>query len=876
MACRFCVVVVLVFGGMQMHAQSVFDQKIDLSVEGLTIPQVLKKVGETAGIDLAFSPRIFQKKKKLTLHEKQRSLRYLLEKILDGSEVDFKEIEGQIVLFPAPKKTLRKYTLSGYVEDAASGERLIAAAVYCAELGVGTVTNEYGFFSLTLLENIGGVSASYIGYQEVEKEIQLAGNQQITIGLPPSITLAEIIVMPQLERSQLLPAPGNGQSILPDDFQVAPDLGGENDLMRIVQLLPGVQTGADGFGGLHIRGGNADQNLVLLDGVPIYNPDHLMGIFSVFNTKIVKSSRLYRGAIPARYGGRVSSVFDVRTKEGNRKQWSGGGSVGLLAGNVHVGGPFAGGKGSILLTGRTTHTDFMLNQLGRKFFTGDEDLSTNLEFYDVNAKVSFEASERDRIYLGFYLGDDFFSGSLENTFLEEVDEEEVEFESNFDSELEWGNLTTSLRWNHVFHPKLFANTTLTYSRYRFSSEILEKESPEDEELEDGLENFIYERYFSNIQDAAARIDLEHSTEANHYFRFGGGLTQHRIEPESRSFDFENFDGLIPVDSLDFQDFDGDNFSEVLHATEAEVYVEDEFKPGDDWHVNLGLRTSAFFHEEPFFNVEPRLLVNWQASPKTNLKASLTRHAQYLHRLAFNEINLPQDVWVPAYEELPAQTAWQATLGLERQIPSGLDWSLEGFFKKMNNVQVVALQSAFEFEDPEEVLGSGRSYGLEFFIRKMEGKTGGWLSYTLATSERSFTDSIQEIDFMARFDRRHDVKLFLYRRLGKHWQCSANWIYGSPQQQLLTAELELSDPIDTTTEIPAFPYRSSIRSTPYHRLDLALSFHLKKKRSAHRFKISLFNVYNRKNVAFYRRFSTADQEPVSLLSITPGLSYGVEF
>ena len=859
---------------LQANAQSVFDKKITISFDNYPIPQALKEVAELAKVDIAFSPRFFDENKRVSLGAKFKPLRHVLKKILYDTGVEFKEIDQQIVLFKKPKKP-RRYTLSGFVEDRSTGERLISATVYCPEQELGTITNEYGFYSLTLPEKTQEVVVSYLGYQEQRQSVSLSKNLFNTFRLQPSVTLAEIIVTPGQSVHELLPSPANGNQLRPEEFQAVPDLGGESDLLRIAQLLPGVQTGADGFGGLHIRGGNADQNLVLLDGVPVYNPDHLLGIFSVFNTSAIKSAKLYRGSIPARFGGRASSVFDVRTKEGNNQQWSGGASIDLISGKAFIEGPFAKGKGSILLTGRATLSDTLLIGLARKAFYGNEPQETQYDFYDMNAKVSYSLSENDRLYFSYYRGNDYFDGEFERFFEEISDDETIGIEEQYYVSLEWGNTISSLRWNHVFSPKLFANTTLTYSRYQFSNDQLLTISPEEEEYEDDENEFFeYDRAFSNINDGALRVDFSYAPNVDHYLRFGGGYTIHRVEPQSYQYDEdedeETFGDFGDIDSLDLQDFDSFQEGDTVHAHELEAYVEDEFKLGEKWLFNLGLRLSAFHADDFYFNVEPRLIGHYSLTERSALKASLTRNVQYLHRGSFNEINLPEDVWIPSAESLNPQEAWQVTLGWESLLPEGLEMSLEGYFKKMDNLLVPFPDSSFFLEEIDSLAGRGLSYGMEFFVKKTKGKTGGWLSYTLSRSEREFANQEETVKYAARFDRRHDFKIFLYQRLTENWQLSANWLYGSPMPRLLNNN-------DDEIQTQSYPFRNDDRIDPYHRLDIGLSFIKKMKRWEHTFKLSAYNVYNRKNPAFFRQTSQNGQpRPVYLLGVIPGIYYGVKF
>lgn len=868
MASRFFSLFAFLLISINLNAQSILDKKIDFQVSNENISEALNILSKNEKLELAFSERFFNKNKKINISEKNQPIRFILQKITASENVDFKEIDGQIVFFQKPKKKIKKYTLSGFIEDATSGERLIAAAVFCPSLGIGTVTNEYGFYSLTLPEDIKKIVVSYLGYQELEQPIKLIKNLSRSYQLHPSLTLMEVVVTPTVETNQLLPSPSNEHRINPDDFKAAPDLGGESDLMRIAQLLPGVQTGADGFGGLHVRGGNADQNLVLLDGVPVYNPDHMMGIFSIFNTAAVKNTKFYRGSIPARYGGRASSVMDVRTREGNSKKWGGGAAFDFISGKAFLEGPFAKGKGSLLFTGRLTHSDILLTELGKNIFFNEIDsVENNYEFYDLNAKMNYRFSEKDRLYLSFYNGSDLFSGEEE---IELINDEDITIEEESFTDLKWGNNIFSARWNHIFNSKLFANTTFTYSQYNFFSEHFFTSSPEKEEEEtEELESFIYERSDSDITDQSVKIDFDYAMNTRHHIRFGAAFTHHQFVPISLEFDEQNMIDFGDIDSLDQSDFEGETEFIELQNSEIEAYIEDEFKLGSKWHFNLGFRASSFLGKENYFNIEPRWMANYFLSEKTGLKFSFTRNIQYLHRILQNEINLPEDVWVPANESTPPQDAWQTTLGWAHKLTPRMQISVEGYYKEMENIYAaLPIKDMEAGEEEEEIIGSGRSYGLEFFLKKNTGNWGGWLSYTLAKTDREFySDSLNTlVNFNSRFDRRHDLKLYMYYRFNKQWNISMNAIYGSPMPRLYA---------DIPVEENAFFNRSNLRSDAYHRVDMALSYFLKQKKVEHTFKASIYNIYNEKNPTFFRG-DINDAEAVNLLPRTYGVYYGIKF
>ncbi|MCB0519368.1 MAG: TonB-dependent receptor [Lewinellaceae bacterium] len=864
-------VVSLMFIG-RSEGQSVLDTPASLLVDDAPIPQALIALGKNCGVELAFSERFFDKKQRVTLRARQETVQAILDKILEGTGIGYKELEGQVVLFLLPRQAPRFFTLNGYVEDEETGERLIAAAIYCPALGRGTVSNEYGFFSLTLPAEAGAIKASYLGYHDQEVPLAIKENQRLDLRLRPSLTLAEILVVPTEKPGSLLPSPAALRRLKPEDFKAQPDLGGQSDLVRTLQMLPGVQSGADGVGGIFVRGGNADQNLVLMDGVPVYNADHLMGMFSIFNTSAIRSAKLLKGGFPARYGGRLSSVLDVYTKEGNQNKWGGELGGDLISARAVVEGPIARKKGSLMLGGRLTHSDFFLMPATLRLLEAGDIMNPSYRFFDANAKFNFALSERDKLLLSFYRGNDVFKGQESLMQEDEFGTQTSMSETKFD----WGNTIASLRWNHLYSQKMFSNTTLTYSHFKFSLGFLDEESfisnvP-------GETAFSYNSFLglqSDIRDLALKTDFDVAPGANHYIRFGVGATRHHFRPNLTSLQQEVEDPYAN-DSLSIEDYFSNDGKR--NAVSLEAYIEDEFRVGQQWLFNTGLRLSAFGSGgEFFFYPEPRLSANFLVSKQLKLTASLSRTVQYLQRIPTLNFSFPGDYWLPAGAKLDPQRAWLATLGLEGGLKNGVEFSLEGYAKWMKGL--AAFPDSFYFdpffgEDPQQenyITGEGRSYGLELLLRKQEGRTGGWFGYGLSKSTRQFDGQNGGQRYTFLYDRRHEVKLFLFQRLGNHWQASLNWHFGSPNPQLLS---------EAEGDVPPPGTKNRLRSTAYHRLDLALSYTLALGWAEHTLKAGVYNVYDRKNVAFYQvdidRMGNRVLKPVYLFGAMPGISYALKF
>ncbi|MCP3932266.1 MAG: TonB-dependent receptor [Bacteroidetes bacterium] len=862
-------------------AQSPLDVRTDFHVEDVSVSEALKKLARDTKTDIAFSNRFFKNTKKVTCKTENESVSSIITRLLSKTNIGFKTLESQIILFRKQVKSTRNFTISGYVEDSQNGERLISAAVYEAESGKGTFSNEYGFYSLTLPEGTSNLTYRYLGYSSLSREVILDSHQKIDVALNPSLTLAEIIVTPKQNRDLLPPSPENEIGI--HQIESSPELGGEPDLMRTLLQLTGVESGADGLGGMFVRGGSADQNLILLDGVSVYNPSHLLGLFSIFNTNAIRKANFIKGNFPARYGGRISSVLDVRTREGNQKQWSSEVGLGLISGKATVEGPLFNKKGALLLAGRTTHSDFFLGPISRKaFFNGDIG-GSKYQFHDFNSKINLSISDKDRLFWSFYTGKDIFNGQSSEEF-----NDEQYYQENFESDLSWGNIINSFRWNHQFNHQLFLNTTLTFSRFASNNFQLLEVEEEDEEDDETIKSFFYYEYNSEMKDFSLLFDFDFFPSFVHQFRFGGGYTNHFFQPGAVFFDSREEEFIDEDDEfLTIDDFSEFYEAPQFRAHEFFAYFEDEYRPNQNWQFNFGIRTSSFYQDENlYFFPEPRFEVNYKISENLNVHASANRMVQFLHLLSPTGLSLPNDVWIPSTEEIPPQDSWQGELGLHYSNDHNFEMSLEGYYKTMDNLLgYQGIDSTFSFESKAELesetfSGQGWSYGLEYFVRKKIGNTGGQLGYTLAWSNRQFDNLNLGNEFVFEFDRRHSIKFYFFHKLTETLTFSANWVYGSanPRLQISNDEIIFDPRLIDNADLGK---KNSIRSKEYHRLDLGLNWHFGSPKIQHKAKFSIYNLYNHKNIAFHRLAYDEDLqqpyfEPVNMLPVMPSVSYNLKF
>ncbi len=809
-----------------------------------------------------------------------------------------KQILTVILLFTASHLFAQTVTISGYVENAESGERLINATVFDANnQKFGTVTNSYGFFSLTIPKNSNiKLTASYLGFDTYQSELSPTKDTTLIIKLLQDNEIDKVVVtadVDKVESSQM------SQVDVPViTIRKMPVLFGEVDVLKTVQMLPGVQSGTEGTSGIYVRGGGPDQNLILLDGVPVYNVNHLFGFFSVFNGYAINDISLIKGGFPAHYGGRLSSVLDIRMKEGNMKKYSGEASIGLIASKFTLEGPIIKDKASFIVSARRTYLDIITAPflkiasaaatLGGTSFTG------GYFFYDINAKINYKLSNKDRVFLSAYTGKDKAYTNVANTW------SDAYYKTDFD--LHWGNITTALRWNHVFTPKLFANTSVTYSNYALVTAI----SIEDRYswLGAARKEEWKMRYLSGIEDYAAKIDFDYLPNSMHKIKAGFSAIYHTFKPGVTSYKALSYETGAAVDET----FGNRN----IYGTEAGFYIEDDFRIGNRLKINAGVRGTALGVDDTlFYSVEPRLSMRFLLNDKFSVKASYAQMSQYLHFLTNSTIGLPTDLWLPATKLIPPEHSWQTAVGTAINLPNNIELSVEGFYKEMDGL-IEYKEGVSFFSSPDDELrdkswedkveiGRGWAYGGEVFLQKKSGRLNGWIGYTLSWSNRQFENIAFGQIFPYRYDRRHDIGVVLIYKISDKIDVGATWVYGTgiavtlAQQRyvpvnLLQEQQNLTDPNNYywgTTTVEYYGTRNNFRLPAYHRLDLGINFSKETKLGKRTWSFSVYNAYNRQN-PFYVDFngsffgvganSTYKRQlfKYSLFPFIPSVTYSLKF
>ena len=784
-----------------------------------------------------------------------------------------------LLVFASSILFAQKVTISGYVEDAASGEKMIGANVYDGNSLTGTITNTYGFFSLTLDSGDIELTVSFIGYNTYKRNVELRTDMFQNITLNQNIEIEEIIVTAKsIHKETQMSA-----VLIPmKQIEKLPALMGEKDILKTVQLTPGIQSGSEGSSGLYVRGGSPDQNLILLDGVPVYNASHLFGFFSVFNSNSIKSVEIIKGGFPARYGGRTSSVLDIRMKEGNNKKFSGEGSIGLISSKLTLEGPIVKDKTSFIVSGRRTYIDVLAKPLLKN--RGDGSVPSYF-FYDVNAKLNHKFSDKSRIFLSTYFGRDKAITEFNNSFTTDSITTDSEFENN----IEWGNNTTTLRFNHIINKKLFVNATGIYSKYQFNTGFKGVETSTT--LQDSVSTFEFGYdYFSSIQDWGGKVEFDYLPNPNHFIRFGFSDIYHTFKPGVNAFDASSDDNNIDTT------FGAKN----IFAHELSLYIEDDIKLGERIKINPGLHYSVLLVNDTIYNhLQPRFSLNYLLGDNFSVKASYARMAQYLHLLTNGTIGLPTDLWVPVTDSVPPIKANQYAAGIAYTFDNKYEISVEGYYKNMLNLieykDGASFFSRSENWDKKIEMGEGDSYGAEVFIQRKEGQTSGWIGYTLSWTNRQFSNLNFGKKYPFKYDRRHDISIAIVHEMrkrskGKGWKTDLGlvWVYGTGNAVSLPVSTYRAynangnnfDGSGLVSEIENYTSRNGFREPAYHRMDLSATFTKKTLKLEKSWNISIYNVYNRKN-PFFLFFEKKDNnervlKQLSIFPIIPSFSYNLKF
>ncbi len=767
-----------------------------------------------------------------------------------------------IILFILLNTTLyaqNKYTISGTITDAETGETMIGATVIVKELpNTGVACNAYGYYSMTLPEGKYTLAIRFIGYESLEKFIELTANRKQNFKLrPDSRTLNEVEITGEMRNSNITSDKVGIEKMDVKEIKKIPVLFGEQDIMKALALTPGVKTTGEGSGGLFVRGGNSSQNLILLDEATVYNPNHLLGFFSTFNSDAIKDLTLYKGTAPAEYGGRISSVIDVKMNEGNNQKFHVGGGIGLISAKLFVEGPIVKDKGSFLVTGRRTYADLFLK------LSPDEAINQNkLYFYDLNAKANYKINDNNRIYFSGYFGRDVMG-----------------FADRFG--IDWGNITGTFRWNHIWNEKLFSNTSLIYSDYDYRIKITR-----DEDNEFSLASIINNWNFKQ--------DFQFFLNNSNTFTFGLNSIYYTITPGQ----LEVSEGS-DIQPAELQD---------RYAIENSLFFSNNWKPNPHWNINYGLRLTAFSSLGPgdfysyqdgivtdttsyssgeiiqtYINLEPRLNVTYIINETQSIKASFTRNTQNLHLIQNSNASTPTDIWIASSKNVKPEIGDQVSLGYFKNFNKDkFQFSVETYYRWMYNqldLKNGAEIRANEHIEGELLFGIGRSYGLELMLKKKYGKFNGWIAYTLSKTERQIDGINNGNWYPARQDATHDISIVGIFDLNKKWSLSGTWVYNTGNAVTFpSGKYEINSNVEFY-----YTERNGYRMPDYHRLDLGATRYFKKSsKFESSLNFSIYNAYGRKN-AYTIDFEEDPNNPARtqavmtyLFTFVPSITYSFKF
>jgi len=892
-------------------------EKITLTLENSPITETLREIERQSGYTFSYSPELLKDIATITIKVVDEPLKKVLKALFGKTRIQ-PIVKGKYIVL---KKRPKEVTISGFIYDIESHETLIFANIFDPISGQGTVSNNFGFYSISLPPGEIGLRPSYVGYTSENFPFTITQDTVIHFFLQPSSLLKEVVVEGHLKDPVQSVETGK-VSLNAATLKAIPSFMSENDVIKALQQMPGVAVGTDGMAGLYVRGGNADENLYLVDGNPLYHIHHLLGLFSTFNPEAVKTMDFYKGSFPARYGDRLSSVVDVRMNDGDMKKFSGTASIGLISSRVNLQGPVVKDKTSYSVSLRRTYLDliarpvlYFMNRQNKKSdpdYYGTTDLA--YYFYDFNAKINHKLSDKSRLYLSLYDGKDkfFFNNRSQygNAFYYYDEQGEQAYipsehgnalhtgteSANID--IGWGTRMASLGWTYAVNSKLFSNATLVYNRYRsnisLSYEDRMTSSYTDEATGETRSSTTYDFYKpvyrSGIEDMGYRLDFDYAYNNHHLIRFGTAFLHHNFRPEeSRVFQVQEDGGRSRNDTITYAD-------DRVKVQELSFYAEDEMGIGPQLKANMGVHLSGFFVQgKSYLSAQPRFSARYLLSKDLSLKASYGRMSQYVHLLQSSYFNSPNDLWVPITKNVKPLSSHQLSFGIYGK-HRGFDLSAETYYKRSSN-QV-------EYKDGASILtgnsnweervaqGIGISYGVELMAQKSVGNTSGWVGYTLSWANRRYPggEINQGSTYPAKFDNRHKINAVLMHTFNRKFDLSLSWVYATGNWTTLPVE-EYID-MDGNKQ-PYFPQRNNYKMPNYQRLDLSFNYYRHKKNGRTGiWNFSLYNLYAHHNSflvlpgeKYLPNPDTADGYPqrsypayqsFALLPIIPSFSYTIKF
>ena len=896
------IVMMMIFSlsGLQAQTNRVDETRmVTLNMQKASVREILDEIQKQTGVTFSYESSLLSGLQKTTFRADDEALTDCLTRLFANLPVVYKMTGNVVVLKRKPKQV----TVSGFVRDKRSAESLIGASVYEAHSRVGTASNNFGFFSLTLPPGDITIRSSYIGYTSHQHILNgLERDTVLAIELEPSASLEEVVITGQSnDKQSVLSTQMGALEINQQTIRSTPVMFGEADIIKTLQLTPGVSAGTEGTAGMYVRGGNVDENLFLIDGNPVYQINHIGGIFSAFNPEAISGMDFFKSGFPSRYGGRLSSVVDVHTKEGNMKEYHGSASIGLISGNLNFEGPIIKDRTSFNIGLRRTWLDVLsapavaiANKITKKDGTR---LRARYAFHDLNLKVNHIFNDRSRMYLSLYNGNDVLKGGSTD-----FPDQESDNNYNYDSDvsLRWGNIMATAGWTYVFNNRLFGKVSGVFTRYHSRLRNTEHDVVGNEGDEDYSDSFRENETNTGITDFGLRTSFDYLPASAHHIRFGGDYLVHRFHPEyNRSVAYEkNEETSVEIG----QEFAND----LLWGHEAGVYAEDDWTLSSAVRLNAGLRFSLFnVQGKTYTGLEPRVSLRWLLDDNLSFKASYSRMNQYVHLISNSFISLPTDAWMPVTRKLKPLISDQVSAGFYYNLNKEYNFSVEGYYKTLDNLLEYRDGHTFtpSFVNWEDKLtaGEGRSYGAEFMVRKETGRTRGWVGYGLSWSDRQFDELNQGARYPARFDNRHKLNIVVMHKISPKVELSAAWSYASGNHVTLSLENYYENGtgsptnndnhyMDASESIDYYEGRNNYQLPAYHRLDLGIKIYRPKKKGRMGiWTVSIYNVYSRMNPFMIYKSDKTVPDPgssygknvpvfktIGIMPIIPSISYTYKF
>ena len=896
------VVMMMIFSlsGLQAQTNRVDETRmVTLNMQKASVREILDEIQKQTGVTFSYESSLLSGLQKTTFRADDEALTDCLTRLFANLPVVYKMTGNVVVLKRKPKQV----TVSGFVRDKRSAESLIGASVYEAHSRVGTASNNFGFFSLTLPPGNITIRSSYIGYTSHQHILNgLERDTVLTIELEPSASLQEVVITGQSnDKQSVLSTQMGALEINQQTIRSTPVMFGEADIIKTLQLTPGVSAGTEGTAGMYVRGGNVDENLFLIDGNPVYQINHIGGIFSAFNPEAISGMDFFKSGFPSRYGGRLSSVVDVHTKEGNMKEYHGSASIGLISGNLNFEGPIIKDRTSFNIGLRRTWLDVLsapavaiANKITKKDGTR---LRARYAFHDLNLKVNHIFNDRSRMYLSLYNGNDVLKGG--STDFPDQDSDN-NYNYDYDVSLRWGNIMATAGWTYVFNNRLFGKVSGVFTRYHSRLRNTEHDVVGNEGDEDYSDSFRENETNTGITDFGLRTSFDYLPASAHHIRFGGDYLVHRFHPEyNRSVAYEkNEETSVEIG----QEFAND----LLWGHEAGVYAEDDWTLSSAVRLNAGLRFSLFnVQGKTYTGLEPRVSLRWLLDDNLSFKASYSRMNQYVHLISNSFISLPTDAWMPVTRKLKPLISDQVSAGFYYNLNKEYNFSVEGYYKTLDNLLEYRDGHTFtpSFVNWEDKLtaGEGSSYGAEFMVRKETGRTTGWVGYGLSWSDRQFDELNQGARYPARFDNRHKLNIVVMHKISPKVELSAAWSYASGNHVTLSLENYYENGtgsptnndnhyMDASESIDYYEGRNNYQLPAYHRLDLGIKIYRPKKKGRMGiWTVSIYNVYSRMNPFMIYKSDKTVPDPgssygknvpvfktIGIMPIIPSISYTYKF